>query len=242
MPSHMSSVGFPFSSNEEFADLAMTAATQGEPIQVSGGTYYRWSPGAGVELWAQSDQDGQLIGLNPHFGGAARMRVGLLERIARERDSALDGAFYGWVDPAENDPENGQYPFAFDVPDFKRHDALLLPAIATVQIAAFAHSLSAFESDEAFQAREPDKVKMAAESCIPSGTFSSPPKSTVIFNGHVRNTTRLTNPHTERSFYWARVRTLGGEFDVVADPGIVNGAIVQGGVIGGSAWLSGRIT
>jgi hypothetical protein len=235
----MSSIGFPFSTNEEFADLAMAASTQGEPIQVSGGTYYRWSPGAGVELWAQVDQDGKLIGLNPHFGGAARMRVGLINPIARERDSALDGAFYGWAGATGNAPDKGQYPFAFDVPDFKGHEGLALPTIVTVQLAAFAHALQAFESDEAFQAG--NTYKMGAESCISSGTFSKPPQSTVIFNGHVLNTAQLTNSHTEHTFYWARVRTLGGEYDVVADPEIVRGAIVQGGVIGGSAWLSGRI-
>jgi len=239
MPSHMTTLGFRASTNDEFAELAMTAATQGKPIQVSGGTYYRWSPGAGVELWAQADQDGQLIGLNPHFSGAARMRVGLINLIARERDSALDGAFYGWAGPVENDPANGEYPFAFDLPDFRRHARLTLPSIVNVHIAAFAHTLSAFESDEAFHAG--DTHLMAAESCIPSGTFSSPPQSTVVFNGHVLNTAQLTNPHTKHTFYWARVRTLGGEFDVVADPEIVKGVIIQGGVIGGSAWLSGQI-
>jgi hypothetical protein len=235
----MTTLGFHAATNEEFADLAMTAATQGEPVQVSGGTYYRWSPGASVELWAQADQDGRLIGLNPHFSGTARMRVGLIERIARENDSALDGAFYGWADPEENDPENGQYPFAFDLPDFKRHDGPTLPTIAAVQIAAFTHTLKAFESDEAF--RSGDTHNMAAESCIPSGTFSSPPQSTVIFNGHVLAAAQLTNPHTQQMFWWARVRTLGGEYDVVADPGVVEGVIVQGGVIGGSVWLSGQI-
>jgi hypothetical protein len=237
----MTTLGFRANTNAEFADLAMTAATQGEPIRVSGGTYYRWSPGAGVELWAQADQDGRLVGLNPHFGGAARMRVGLINLIARERDSVLDGAFYGWADPEDDDPENGQYPFAFDLPNFRWHDEISLPTIATVQLAAFAHSLSAFESEEAFHARGSDEMKMAAESCIPSGTFSSPPKSTVIFNGHVLEAAQLTNPQTQQMFWWARVRTLGGEFDVVADPEIVKGIIIQGGVIGGSAWLSGSI-
>jgi hypothetical protein len=245
MASHMSSLGFRFSTEQEFVDLAMTAATQGEPVQFSGGTYYRWSPAGGVELWAQVDEDGQIIGLNPHFSGAARMLVKLIERVAREDDSPLDGAFYGWADPVEDDLEDGEYPFAFDAPDFKRHDELTLPAIVNVQLAAFAHELRAFENDEAFQAGETSEAgetfKMAAESCIPSGTFSDPPESTVIFNGHVLETAQLTNPHTERTFYWARVRTLGGEFDVVADPEIVEGAIVVGGVIGGSAWLSGRI-
>jgi hypothetical protein len=256
MPSHMTTLGFRASTNEEFADLAMTTATQGELVRVGSGTYYHWSPGAGVELWTQVDEDGQIIGLNPHFSGAARMRVRLIERVAREVDSALDGAFYGWADPVEDDPEqddpaeddpaeDGQYPFAFDAPDFKRHDTLTLPTIVNVQVAAFAHELRAFESDEAFQAGETSEdsetFKMAPESCIPSGTFSDPPESTVIFNGHVLETAQLTNPHTQLVFWWARVRTLGGEYDVVADPEIVKGTIVQGGVIGGSAWLSGLI-
>ena len=251
MASHMSSLGFRFSTEQEFVDLAMTAATQGEPIEVGGGTYYRWTSGAGVELWAQVDEDGQIIGLNPHFSGSARMRARLIERIAREDDSPLDGAFYGWADPAEDDldednQEDGQYPFAFDAPDFKRHDALALPAIVSVQLAAFAQELRAFENDEAFQAGEiseaGENFKMAPESCIPSGTFSDPPESTVIFNGHVLETAQVTNPHTQQTFWWARVRTFGGEFDVVADPEIIKGAIVVGGVIGGSAWLSGQIT
>ena len=245
MASHMSSLGFRFSTEQEFVDLAMTAATQGEPIEAGDGAYYRWTPGAGVELWAQADQDGKLIGLNPHFSGEARMRVGLIKPIARERDSALDGAFYGWAGAKGNAPDEGQYPFAFDAPDFKRHATLALPAIVSVQLAAFAHELRAFENDEAFQAGETSEdgetYKMAPESCIPSGTFSDPPESTVIFNGHVLETAQVTNPHTQQTFWWARVRTLGGEFDVVADPEIVKGAIVVGGVIGGSAWLSGRI-
>jgi hypothetical protein len=240
MANHMTTLGFPASTEQEFAQLAMTTPMQGKPIQVSGGTYYRWTPGAGVELWAQVDGDGQIIGLNPHFSGEARLRVRLMERIAREHDSALDGAFYGWADPADSDLEDGTYPFAFDAPDFKRHDALALPTIMTVQLAAFAHTLTAFESDEAF--RVGDTNRMAPESCIPRGTFSSPPKSTVIFNGHALETAQWVIPHTARSFSWARVRTLGGEFDVVADPEIVVGTIVQGGVIGGSAWLSGQLT
>ena len=64
----------------------------------------------------------------------------------------------------------------------------------------------------------------------------------VIFNGHALEVMRLTNPDTQQEFHWARVRTLGGEFDVVADPEIVKGTITQGGVIGGSVWLSGWIT
>src|SRR4051794_40174333 len=88
MPNHMTTLGFAASAEQDVAQLAMIAARQGQPLPGNGGTYYRWSPGAGIELWAQADPDGRIIGLNPHFAGVARMRVGLIERIAREGDSA----------------------------------------------------------------------------------------------------------------------------------------------------------
>jgi hypothetical protein len=41
-------------------------------------------------------------------------------------------------------------------------------------------------------------------------------------------------------FWWAKVRNYGGEIEVLADPEDVAGEIVEGGVIKGSFWLSGR--
>lgn len=54
-------------------------------------------------------------------------------------------------------------------------------------------------------------------------------------------TSLLINPATGASFHWAKVRTLGGEVDVVADPEVLNGSLVVGGVVNGSFWLSGRL-
>jgi hypothetical protein len=42
-------------------------------------------------------------------------------------------------------------------------------------------------------------------------------------------------------FVWARVRTLGGEVEVAADPAIVRGEVVAGGIVTGSFWMTGRI-
>lgn len=46
---------------------------------------------------------------------------------------------------------------------------------------------------------------------------------------------------SQQEFCWAKVRTLGGEMDVVADPQILEGFLVKDGVVSGSFWLSGRI-
>jgi hypothetical protein len=60
-------------------------------------------------------------------------------------------------------------------------------------------------------------------------------------SGRVLATQTITNPVTSQKFYWARIHTQGGELDVVADPQVVQGQLVVGGVIYGSFWLSGRL-
>ncbi len=247
MPSHMSTIGFPIQGREDFATLARQTIELGESVASPGGSYCVWAPGEGTELWVQRDEQDNLIGLNPHFSGKAHMQVGLTRRINRPGDSALDGAFYGWAGALAENPASGKYPFVFDAPDYRRHDALQLPRVVTVQLAAFAYNLTAFDNEEAMYSGKSRIGQMAAESCIPSGTFTpdgktiDPPKAEVILYGRVLETARLTNPFTQQAFYWARVHTLGGEVDVVADPVVVKGTIVAGGIIGGTCWVSGRV-
>lgn len=247
MPNHMSTLGFQIGTPQDFADLARWAAESGKAIELSGGEQYIvWSPGDGIELWAQVDQRGELIGMNPHFSGDARMRAHLIKRFSRPEDGPLDGAFYGRAGFSGDGPEDGLYPFAFDAPDFRTYDARRPPANVTVQLAGFARELKAFADEQALRAKG---SLMAVESCIPSGTFTpgpgggpiDPPKSEVIFYGRVLETAQLVNSLTHLPFYWARVRTLGGEFDMLADPEVVEGTIVKDGIVGGLFWLSGRL-
>jgi hypothetical protein len=172
----------------------------------------------------------------------------------------MDGHLSCWADPTDPDPASGQYPFLVDVPDFDAAtDGLAVPAIGTMQIAAFARTLTCWPDEAAYTEAEEQRwagrgtgpdgqaVKgFAAESFIPSGMFaldpSKPhtPKAEAIFTGRVLDTKPLVNPWTGRSFRHAVVKTLGGEFDVVADPEVVKGEPVAGGIVQGSYWLTGR--
>lgn len=243
----MSCIGFSIESYEEFVDLALRALETDERIETGHGAYVRWSVGDGVELWAQAYEDGSL-GLNPHFAGEARMRIGLTERVERPGAPLLDGAFYGWAVPERDDhPESGLFPLVFDVPDYVLNEALVLPAAVEAQIAAFAHELSAYPGEEEFLASQHGELNFAPQFFIPSGLFKpggeamEPPEAWAIFGGHVLRCSSLTNPVTGALFLWARVRHYGGEMDVVADPEDVEGEIVEGGTITGSFWLSGRL-
>src|SRR2546428_4746373 len=115
---------------------------------------------------------------------------------------------------------------------------MTLRSEVTVQLAAFPAEILAFENQEAMRSSYTWMNQMAPESCIPSGLFLpgggkiDPPKPEIMFCGTVQDTSQLTNPVTGQPFFWARVRTLRGELDVVADPAIVKGVIRKNGIIG----------
>jgi hypothetical protein len=50
-----------------------------------------------------------------------------------------------------------------------------------------------------------------------------------------------TNEHTGRRFWAGRVRTLGGEIDVVADPELVGDEPTPEAIISVGGWIAGRV-
>jgi hypothetical protein len=143
------------------------------------------------------------------------------------------------------DPETGLYPLVFSVPDFRTCDGVPLPGVTEVRLAALAYELEAFPSEEAYLAGQSGELKYAPESFIPAGLFTTDPQGAprpeAMFTGRVLQAERRVNAASGGAFVWARVRTLGGEVEVAADPAIVRGEVVAGGIVTGSFWLTGRI-
>jgi hypothetical protein len=247
MASHMSSIGFAVQSERHFGDLVNHAIRHGAMFESANGAYIWWVAGRGVELWIQIDAGQNVVGLNPHFRRTSRMAMALTARVARPEESPLEGAFHAWANPAAGDPESGDYPLVFDAPDFDLYRQLPLPHFTHVQLAAFAHELSAFPDEAAYYAAQTDEPKWAAAAFVPTGLFhpadgnGSTPPAHALLAGRVVQHEPIRNPYSGQRFQWARVYTLGGEIDVVADPAIVAGDITTGGVIRGSFWLSGRL-
>jgi len=247
MPSHLSDIGFDLRSQEDFEQLAVKTCNQGQRFRTTDGTYIKWSLGLGIELWAQLDQHDEIIGLHPHFRGNARMRVNIVNEIKRPNSTILDAAYYGWANPSDDGMENGDFPFVFDVPNYKIQ-APRMGSVAVVQLAAFAHELESYSSIEEFDRSQGEGFGgYASKSFIPSGLFTPegedtvPPEAYAIFAGHVLETSLIRNPVTATDFCWAHVSTYGGEVDVVADPVLLNNVVVKGGVVKGSFWLSGVV-
>jgi hypothetical protein len=242
--SHLSSIGFPVHSLEDFKALAERIYERGEVIPATKGLYVGFTDSSGAELYVQQNKGQQLTGMNPHFQGQGRLKVCLTRTIERKGND-LDGALYGWADPTkDDDPDSGQYPFVFDVPDFYAFETIKFPSTINVQIAAFAHQLSLYASEQAFYAAKSD---FAVESFIPSGLFTpemadiDPPRAHAIFTGRILAFEEKRNGFTSERFYWLLVKTLGGTADVVIDPKEVDRPPHVGGIASGSFWLSGRL-
>jgi hypothetical protein len=247
MPSHYSSIGFPIENEEQFRQIAEYAAHSGKIIHVPGGAYIRWEAGEGVELWVQIEGEDQVVGVNPHFHGAARLKVGLVERIDRTQDSKFDGGFHAFAGPRETEAD-GDTPFVFDTPDARRYDDLPLPVLVEAALVGFAHQFVVYKSEGAYRAAQPEfKLsvgafeKLGADPEAPPGT---PPDAFARLTGVVTATAEKINPFSNAKFRWAHIQVPGGEVDVVVDPEVVMGevaALAPGAVVDGLFWLSGRI-
>ena len=245
MASHLSTIGIKTKDKNEFNEYFEKAYERGEHIKTDKGTYVKWSMGNGVELWWQLDKKNNPIGFNPHFVGSAKMTVKITKNIVRKKHTKLDGAFYGWADPSEKC--DGTFPFVFDSPDAATYGKVKLPQVVTVQLAAIAHGIEVFEDEDDFDKSQNQDAKFASESFIPCGLFNpngkptNQPEAKAIFNGRVIETIELINPETNINFIWAKVKTLGGEIDVIIDPTILSGKVIKGAIVSGLFWISGRI-
>lgn len=245
MANHYASIGFRIETPADFGGLVEQLAADAEPIEVRNGRYLRWSSPSGAEIWIQVNGSNGIIGAAPHFTGEAELRAELTGRVTRLDDTELDGAFRVIVDPSDEPPIGGAYPLVFDSPDFFCHESLSLPATLSVQVAAFAHEITVYDTVAAYEAAHPGPGKFASRSFVPSGTFEpggapiEPPLAQAIMTGHVRRSGRRANEHSGLPFHWAEVESYSAVFDVVIDPELAAVPPV-GGVVRGTFWLSGR--
>lgn len=207
-----------------------------------------WKGDCGAELWIQVDRQGRFLDIQPHYSSMATMRIGLIRRLARPTDRPLDGAWQGWADPLDDeDPQNGRFELTFEAPDFQLHHDLELPIVASVQLAAFAHTISVFDSVESYRAATVSGQQLEPQSFIPSTQTvrergeTEPLTAEALVCGYILQYRLLVNDLTGRPFYWIFVETLGGRIDLLVDPELLSEEPIVGGVVMTLCWLSGRV-
>jgi hypothetical protein len=260
MASNLSTIGFVFDDETGFrnAMLACAGATQLQ-LGCPAGNYGIWRSRSGAEVWFHLGRspsgEVEIFGLTPFFEGKSDVPLYLTKAVTRAGDNAFEGAFHGAVHPDAENPA-GAYPIVFDAVDFAARSSAELPALRHVRLAAFARELAAHADEAAYFAAQSDdgQPHLAAQAFIPIGLFAadqeaneqanpaaSVPASTAIFTGKVIEHSRLINEASGRAFDWLLVETLEATIDVIADPDIVKGEIVEGGTIEASALLFGRL-
>lgn len=249
MPSHLACLGFEIKNQTEFSALMQLAAEKSEPLPARKGAYYPWRMGNGVELWAQADKSGGLIGLNPHFSGRTTQVLKLTKKYPSPA-GLLDGAFKTWLKTAAAGMEvlsgmEGDYPFVFDCPAFGWFQDLPLPALARVQLAAFPLRLEIVTKGEAAEPLMLGQLEVDEEFFIPVGTFrevkDETPSAISRFGGRVLSSQTVLNPFTRLPFTLATVRTYGMDLDVVIPQNLTDNPLSVGQAIRGEFWISGLI-
>lgn len=229
-------------------------------LECKAGNYGIWRSRSGAEVWfhlhAGDAGQTEIYGLTPFFEGQSDVALKITGPVAREGDNPFEGALTGWVSP--DDGSEGSYPIVFDAVDFDAHRDAQWPAIRRVRLSGFAREMQAFANDDAYYAArgtpDAEHPKLASHAFIPMGLFAAAqaehasagaapeaPSSAALLTGKVLEHRTFTNEQTGNDFVWLLVESLEATFDIVADPAIVTGDIVEGGTIEAAVWMFGRI-
>ena len=249
--SNLSDIGFPTPDEQAVNEMIMHVLEIAKPVKNQRGFYLVYTDSSGAEIYLQGNFNQELIGFNPHFAGRSRFKAGLTRPIERD-SSELDGGFHAWANPSDENVEiSGEYPFVFDVPDFRAVEIQEFPRIAEIQLTAFAsNDFKIFADEEDYQNAQESELKYASKMFVPSGLFdfdsqnwdeNNPPRPIGKFAGEIKEFALKLNELSGERFYWFLVETLGGDVDIVVDPKYVPNEPQIGGIVSGLFWLSGRI-
>jgi len=243
MTTPLDDIGFKLFGQEDTINLARALMEQGRRVGTAEGNYMELTTGNGSQLWGRLDQDNNCRAINAHFQGKSRNKIMIMQRV-KFNDSPLDGRFLGWINPHEHhDPHNpahqhpGDYPILFEAPDYAWYSFLQVPCQVEVQLTAFAQKIKVYGSRHEFD-HDPDR-SFPQESLRPSQNAGNSPEA--FISGVVQECQVLENPLTHYYFQWARLKVLGGEFDIAADTTMLTTPMAAGCIIAGDFVLSGRL-
>jgi hypothetical protein len=255
MASNMSTIGFAFASDDAFRDVMIELVTEAREYHACPpGEYAIWRSRTGAEIWfhiegtdAAGVNERAIAGLTPFYESGRATQLVLTAIVERPGDNAFEGAFQAQVGGTG---DGAGVPLVFDAVNFAAVSGSKLPARVKVRLSGFARELKAYPDEAAYDAAQTREPSFAAQSFVPIGMFARagdegepgrPPSSHAALTGRVVEARRLENEATGRTFQWLAVETLGMTIDVVADPSVVAGDVIDGGTIEAAVLLFGRV-
>ncbi len=255
MASNMSTIGFVFASDDEFHDTMIRLVTEAREYHACPpGEYAIWRSRTGAEVWfhiegtdAVGVNERAIAGLTPFYEGGHTTQLVITDIINRDGYNAFEGAFQAQVGGTGDD---AGFPLVFDAVNFSAYRDRKLPARLRVRLTGFARELKAYQTEAEYYAAQTREPAFASKSFVPIGMFSSEPEnaagkqapsSYAALTGRVREARMLENEATGRKFQWLSVESLEIPIDIVADPDVISGDVVEGATVEVISYLFGRI-
>jgi hypothetical protein len=257
--SNLTTIGLVADTEDSFDELMQhLAGSARERLASDPGDYSIWRSRTGAEVWfhvtgtREPDghlQDHEIIGFTPFFEGMSDVDIEIDAGFQRPGENPFEGAFKAWVAP---DPANGRgvHPIVFDCIDFAVHRNRELPIRCHAKLTAFARQITAYADENDYYDCQPDGRKQAGRTFVALGLPGShndvqstdgAPASDALLVGSVVEHRLLTDPDGGTAFHWLLVDSVGATFDVVADPSVITGTIVDGSTVEIRCAMLGRL-
>ncbi len=213
------------------------------------GYYAYWPLGNGCEVWVALNEKHHVLSIAPHFIGQNSVKVRLNDWY--DIAQSLGGVLKVWTVPDDGNFATA-FPFAVSVPDWDfvhfSLNALIeraqSPIVFDLQIAAFVETMSCYDSEDAYDAAQPNYSETLAAHHFVATELDVPaeqmPGVRANFAGTVVGGGTLTNPITEAKTLHLSVQTSGMTVDIVADASVVTGRPKKGGIVSICSVLSAR--
>jgi len=216
--SHFSCIGYGAESEDAFEELVaqLVGEAQEQPFGVRS-QHRLVSDPSGARL-AMHFEETTIACITPWFDGETRLRVRTSAPLDDESCLHCGGADCDFLDEKDELVTRASVQWVWAAP---WRGWLGAPRTFTLQLAAFAHKLTAFSDEKSFAAGRPAELKLAENAFLPYGMFdegkSVTRRASVLFAGKIVSAETRANARTGRPFRHLRIATLPGTIDVVAD-------------------------
>lgn len=245
MASNMSCIGITARDPQDFGRRMSLLLERSESAGKWGAHELRvWSDASGASVSFVVSEDGVECA-TPGFRARSRLQA-RAARFTSDPDCRFCDPLLVEILDAKGEPF---YPLATQLDDLLlTRERVSAGALLELGLCAFARGIEVWTDETAFLTAQADEeVKFAAESLIPSGLFSPegeehPEAAEAFLTGRVLEAGLRENLMTGETFQHAIVRTLGGNYDVLASPRELGAPLEPGNIIQGEFWLVGRVT
>ena len=196
---------------------------------------------------APFDAIADLSGMSIVHGGTSDVPMRLVRAIATSSRNPLEGLGIGAL--ASRRPDERPIVFTFELLGFAQ-ERISRPTEVRAQLTGLAQRVWAYPSESAYMAATPSR-RLVARGAVADVTatdladlqliYRPRPGALWLLTGDVLRSMRLINPVTSRPYYWVSLATDRGNFDIVANPGAIEGDISDGNVVQTVVSVTGRI-